>query len=162
MSDCTFAECLGQDYVPGREYWFDVLGNVCYRRDDGSVSVENCTCSPSMADPSFADDVDINNILSKYISTGVMGNVNNRQPIFGDFSDIVDYGTAMQHVITAQDSFMTLPSNVRKRFGNDPQMLMEFISDKANYDEAVKLGLIPPAAAAKQPSTATGDIKTEA
>jgi len=36
---------------------------------------------------------------------------------------------------------MALPSDVRKRFSNDPAELIDFLADKKNDEEAIKLGL---------------------
>ena len=63
---------------------------------------------------------------------------------YGDFTDVVDYETALQRVITAQDSFDALPAKLRDRFENSPANLIEFLNDESNRDEAVKLGLINP------------------
>ena len=42
----------------------------------------------------------------------------------------------------ARDLFMSLDAEVRKRFGNDPAQLLDFLADNKNYDEAKKLGLV--------------------
>ena len=63
---------------------------------------------------------------------------------YGDFTDVVDYETALQRVITAQESFDALPARVRDRFENDPANLIEFLNDESNRDEALSLGLINP------------------
>ena len=38
-----------------------------------------------------------------------------------------------------------LPASVRSKFDNDPQALMNFVDDVANFDEAVRLGVLPKA-----------------
>ena len=77
---------------------------------------------------------------------------NNRIPQYGDFVDIPDFQSAMNAVIGAQRSFDALPANVRKRFANSPQALMEFMSDPENRDEAVRLGLVNPPSASSSPT----------
>lgn len=102
---------------------------------------------PSLAQQSFKDDADINVMLEKFKVTGVMpaGVV---MPTYGDFSDVIDYQTALNALNRARDSFMELPAAVRARFENDPQKFLLFCSDEKNRDEAVRLGLVQAPAAA--------------
>jgi len=95
---------------------------------------------------SFAKDADINNIMNRYKKTGVLGDPSissQRVSRFGDFSDIADYPTIVARIQQAQDDFMTLPSEVRAKFGNLVENALDFIADPANADEAVALGLLP-------------------
>lgn len=97
----------------------------------------------TMAKQSFAGECDINTIMAKYERTGLIDHVNKVQSAYGDFTSVQDYQLCLNQVIEAQDAFDELPSRVRERFANDPSRLMEFVQDEANYDEAVKLGLVP-------------------
>lgn len=91
----------------------------------------------------FAGECDINVIMRRAIKSGVMPvDVLDREPVFGDFSDIGDFHAVQNRLIACQESFLTLPADVRERFDNDPAKLLAFVSDVANKDEAVKLGLI--------------------
>lgn len=87
---------------------------------------------------------DINNVIKRYMKTGTlaqrMGN-----GLYGDFTNVSDFQVSLNRVNDAIQDFQSLPSSIRKRFGNDPAMLIEFISDDSNYQEAVNLGLIPKA-----------------
>lgn len=99
---------------------------------------------------SFKKDADINNILAKYKKTGflvdpLMVNVN-RHAMFGDFSDFQDYGTIMNRITAAQQCFARLPAAVRAKFDNDLQKCIDFMSDAANVEEAIELGLLPESA----------------
>lgn len=90
------------------------------------------------------DAHDINNIMKKYQKIGVNYN---RLPAtsrgqYGDFSNTKTYQQTVQSVIDANQNFAMLPSSIRKRFHNDPQELFDFLNDKQNKDEAIKLGLI--------------------
>lgn len=89
----------------------------------------------------FAEEVDINTIVKRFGLTGQLPE-NPRVPRFGDFTDITDFQTAVNAVREAEASFMALPAEVRSRFANDPQMLMEFLDDPRNREEAGKLGLL--------------------
>ena len=98
---------------------------------------------PSMTQQQFADECDVNNILANYARTGDISLISKGQGFYGDASDYpVDFNTAMQIVLDAQDRFDELPSRVRERFDNDPAKFLTFIDNPENRDEAIKLGLI--------------------
>lgn len=91
---------------------------------------------------SAKDTVDVNKIIYNYTKSGIVSHVNNLQAQYGDFSDIGDYQNCLDTVIKAQDAFMKLPSSLRKEFANDPAQLVEFVSNPANKEKAIELGLI--------------------
>lgn len=84
---------------------------------------------------------DVNNILKQYDKTGLLTHVNNTQAHYGDFTEINEYQTSLNMVIEAQNSFMELPSAIRKRFGNDPGLFIEFVTNPENASEMVEMGL---------------------
>lgn len=94
----------------------------------------------SLTVQSMAEDADINVLMHRYGITGKMPE-NPKIPVYADFTGIGDYRSAVESVMLANQGFMELPATVRARFENDPQRLMEFMEDKANFAEAVKLGL---------------------
>ena len=96
---------------------------------------------PSLAQQQFKDETDINNILRQFNITGILPEAP-LSPRYGDFTGIVDYHTALNAVIAAEDGFMELPADLRARFQNDPENLINFLNDESNKDEAIKLGLI--------------------
>lgn len=110
-----------------------------YALPDGIPTI----CSePSLTQQHFADEVNINNILLKYINTGNCL-ANGQQSMFFDTTIIPDTFQGMQDaLLDATDKFYHLPLNVRDRFKNDPSALLDFIYDSANKDEAISLGLI--------------------
>lgn len=89
----------------------------------------------------FALDSDINEIVRRFGLTGRLPDVVN-VPQYGDFVGITDYHSAMLALRRADESFMEMPAEVRARFNNDPQYMMEFLDNADNRDEAVKLGLV--------------------
>lgn len=104
----------------------------------------------SRAIQSARDECDINTIVRNFGLTGQLPD-EVRVPMSGDFSDVLDYQTALNAVIAADGAFMELPAAIRARFDNNPQKLMEFIADRGNLDEARKLGLLKPAQAEPEP-----------
>lgn len=96
-----------------------------------------------MTKQSFKDEVDVNNIVKKYSQTGIMDHVNNMQGKFTDVSSIPDLHTAMNQVAAAEEMFLALPAEIRKRFGNSAVTFLQFAQDPANSDDMVELGLAP-------------------
>lgn len=126
------------------------MKKVFLRADNGydTDEVSNATglaCEdPSLAQQSFKDECDINTILERFGVTGELPTAR-AVPQYGDFSQVVDYQTAMNSVRASQEAFMELPAKIRARFENDPAKLLDFLGDEANRDEAVALGLVPKA-----------------
>jgi phage internal scaffolding protein len=89
----------------------------------------------------FKDETDINNILRQFNITGLLPQ-SPLSPRYGDFTGISDYQTALNAVIAAESEFDGLPAEIRARFNNNPEELINFLENDKNYDEAVKLGLV--------------------
>lgn len=98
---------------------------------------------PGVTVQSGAEDADINVIVRRFGLTGQMPEPRSLAQ-YGDFTGVTDYQTALNQVMEAQDSFMSLPADVRKRFDNDPAKLYEFVHDDSNLEEARTLGLLKP------------------
>jgi len=89
------------------------------------------------------EECDINLIVKRFSATGEKPvNMQKLQPIFADVSSVGDYAGALRAVTAANEAFAALPAELRTQFGNNPESLVSFIQDDANYDEAVRLGLI--------------------
>lgn len=93
-----------------------------------------------------AADCDINNIMARYERDGLIPHVNQYQGQYGDFAEVYDYQTALNVVMNAEECFMSLPAQIRKRFDNDPGAFLDFVSDPLNRSEMVSMGLIPQSA----------------
>lgn len=106
---------------------------------------------------SHRDHCNINSIMAKARATGVLPVARERMAnaTYGDFSDNADYQTMMNRVCLAQQQFAALPSEVRKRFHNNPGELINFLQDPKNQKEAYELGLTKtaPQAPPVQPET---------
>lgn len=98
---------------------------------------------PSRTKQSFVAECDINNILKQYKLTGQIRHISAKaaQGSYVDLPEPQDFQEAMNTVIAAEDSFATLPSHVRARFGNDPSQFLGFMADPANAEEMIRLGL---------------------
>lgn len=114
------------------------------------IKVQTDNQEPSKTQQQFKDSSNINNIMKKYHATGMITHLNQKQGSYADLSKVKDYQSSLQTVIDAQQAFMTLSSDVRKKFSNDPQELIGFLADPKNRDEAESLNLIT-----KKPKTET-------
>lgn len=126
----------------------------------------------SMTKQSFKDESNINNIVNKYLRTGILPDTSRAALAkWGDFSEIPDYKEALDTVLIAQEAFGELPSSLRNRFNNDPAELLAFVQDAGNREEAIALGLIeapakgeqsdPPAAVVPAPKGAHKGTQSE-
>lgn len=113
------------------------------KRANGSIRVttdfENVK---SMTDQSFEPQSNVNNIMAKYRKTGQISHLSRKQGIYADVSEVPDFMTALTIVNDATQKFMDLPSDIRKRFGNDPANMVDFLADPKNQKEAIELGLM--------------------
>jgi phage internal scaffolding protein len=114
-----------------------------YNYDVDKVSDETgLACQdPSLAQQNFKDESDINYIVRQF---GLTGDLPGQaiSPQYGDFTGVLDYHSAVNAVLAAQDEFMDLPAQMRARFDNDPAKLIDFLGNEENLEEAIKLGLI--------------------
>jgi len=79
---------------------------------------------------SFGPDVDVNTIMRRNGITGSLPFAEHTG-VYGDFTGIEDYDSALERVNGAQERFMRLPAAVREKFNNDPGVLIR----KANEME---------------------------
>lgn len=124
------------------EIWYDRAGNECYFRSNGRINVRTVNNEPSDCIQSEADKLDLAIIKSIYDKTGVMNNVRTDQPRYGDFTSSRDLHDVILRAQEAQEDFMALDAQIRRRFDNDPGKLIDFVMNPKNAQEAVKLGLL--------------------
>jgi len=105
---------------------------------------------PSMTKQCFKEECDINHIMKKYRVTGILEHQNRFQGDYTDCSGVVDYQTALQMIMNADEAFMTLPAKVRSEFNNDPGSFIEFATNPANEARMVEMGLKKPAIESKR------------
>lgn len=109
---------------------------------------------PTLTQQHFAEECDINEILRRSALTGQLP-VNSKVPMYGDFTAIPkSLSESFAMIKQANDLFMSLPWQVRERFGNDPQRMILFLGDEKNRAEAVSLGLVKAPEAPIEPAVA--------
>ena len=99
--------------------------------------------SPSRTKSEFKDEADVNNIVAQCIKKAIALPSGDRQPMFEDFSNIGTYQDAVSSVAQANEEFSHLPSELRAKFDNNVQSLIDFMGDPENKEEAISLGLLP-------------------
>lgn len=107
--------------------------------------VVDCSDDEVRTKQSFANDADINVLVKRFKSGEPMPDPPGRA-LYGNFAAGPDYREAMNRLTAADSAFAELPSEVRLRFGNDPEKLLEFCDDPANAEEGVQLRLFEPPA----------------
>jgi len=111
---------------------------------------------------SFKDECDINRVMERHRKTGIIRQTTQR-PMYGDFSNVGDYQEALNIKLVADEMFAELPSKVRSRFENNPQLFLDFCEDPENEAEAIELGIAgkpapeEPAPAVTDPVTPEGN-----
>ena len=110
-----------------------------YRTAADRVRVTLNTGQESIVQQHAKDECDINNIMAKYRSTGTITHVRGGAPTFDDVSDVVSFHDAMSIITAADEAFMGLPSDLRKRYSNDPAMLLAAI-DRGDDELVRQLG----------------------
>lgn len=96
----------------------------------------------SLTQQNQKEEADINTIIRRFGLTGHLPE-NPRMPSYGDYTGIGTYQEALNAVKQADAAFMALPAEMRYRFENNPENLLQFIADDNNREEAERLGLVP-------------------
>lgn len=124
--------------------------------DDRVVSDGIEFTEPSRTKQSELEACDINNIMARYATTGVITHFASGQPLYGDFSEVEDYQASLNKVMSAEERFNSLPSDIRKKFDYNPQKMVEFILDEKNREECYNLGFFdrPPVEVVENPAPA--------
>lgn len=102
---------------------------------------------PSLVQRHYADAADLNKIMERARRTGAPiqgpGVPGNREPRFLHVTG-QSFHEMLTQVQQVQGAFAGLPAKVRKRFSNNPMLLLDFVSDPKNAAEAVELGILEP------------------
>jgi phage internal scaffolding protein len=110
------------------------------KRDNGTIRVHTLNDEPSMTDQTGLADADINVVWRRMMRGGQVP-LNHKKGVFGDFTNMPSYQDACQTIVNANNEFMKLPSDIRLKFENDPQRLMDYLNDPDKKEESYKLGL---------------------
>ena len=121
---------------------------------------------PSRCDPSQAQDCDINNIIKRYpegTSPYLMSSPGSIDPMsldFGDSTLLPDYQTALELIDKVEETFFSLPSNIRASFDNNPDVFVAQLSDEKYRSKFEQLKLIEKPLESKIPDTEVSPSET--
>jgi len=121
--ETTITQTFRTAYEPHKKYVFKTTGE-------------------SLTQQHFKEECDVINIIKRHDRNGIIEHVQRGQARYGDFSEVADYREALDLVRDAQDEFMTIPSDIRKKFDNDPGKFYEFVSNPDNKEELKTMGFI--------------------
>jgi phage internal scaffolding protein len=99
---------------------------------------------PSLTKQAFKKECDINALMARWQRTGVLEHVKEFQGVYGDYTGVMSYQESLDRVLAADAAFMSLPSSVREKFGNDPHQFIEFMQDPNKAEERREMGLENP------------------
>lgn len=94
----------------------------------------------SMTEQCHGEECRIDNVIKKYRETGVIDRINQKHPQYLDMTGSKTLHEAYNMMTQAQESFMELPSNVRKDFNNDPGLFVDFMQDPKNREKIEAYG----------------------
>lgn len=108
---------------------------------------------------SFKDECDINKIMKKYLRYGQLPALVQREPQYGDFSEVPDYQEALEIVHRAEVAFSALPAAVRRECENDPAVFLERVQDPEwarKHELALPKEVTPPGQPSPAPASKEG------
>lgn len=121
---------------------------------------------PTRTQQHFKNETDINQIVARAIATKNTAIFTPTQrATYYDCTVYADYQQALDRIADVEDDFLSLPSSIRKEFGNNVDQYVAFMTNPDNIGKAVELGLLeggekttatPPASG---PSNPSGDPK---
>lgn len=124
----------------------------------GHDKVEFNTTGESLAQQHFQKECDIKEIIKRNDRAGIIEHVNRGVAQYADVSEVGDYKDALEVITKSMESFMGLPSDIRKKFNNDPGEFFDFATNPDNAGQMVELGLAPspaPAVSGKEAKAST-------
>lgn len=102
------------------------------------------TGTETIVEQSHKAEVDINNIVKRAGNAELIAKVSQMQNFVYDDVTNNDFQEMMNQMIKAKESFSSVPSELRKKFGNDAAAFMDFVHDKDNEQQLIDWGLANP------------------
>lgn len=128
------------------------------KRKNGSFRVQHDLGGKTLTDQSYKNDADVNVLVERWKKTGVLAEKSQKQ--FVDLTHLPSsFEEAHDLVQHAWSLFNDLPAVIRKKMGNDPANLEEFLNDPENQRILEDYGLKQKGAlsATKKPSEASSE-----
>lgn len=110
------------------------------------------TGEETLVQQQFRDEVDANTIVRRFGITREMP-FGAAAGMYGDFTGLVDYESTVEALERARAAFMSLPLEVRERYGNDPGRLIRRAYEVPESDFLTEVGFqAPPAPVVAAPA----------
>ncbi|AXL14558.1 internal scaffolding protein [Microviridae sp.] len=110
-------------------------------RKSYGISINQDEC---MTHQEFKEECNIYNLIKNH-GYDYLQNLNQSvtaaQAMYGDYTQINEYQTALNLVQKSNEMFMQIPSDIRKKFNNDAGQYLEFVSNPKNQDKLIEYGL---------------------
>ena len=100
----------------------------------------DCSVEPSLTQQHFQKECDVSEMLRKFGATGELPE--KQGSFYGDFSNGLDFQSAYDSILSTMEQFQELPSACRDRFGNNPALFLDFVSNPDNAPHFASLGLV--------------------
>ena len=115
---------------------------------------------PSLTSQNEVVNADINHIIRRHMDTGTLGELDYLEMQYGQITstDLLD---AKKMIAAAEKEFMKLPSELRKKFGQDAGAWVDFATNPDNYDQLVKWNMAHPKPKEPAPSPAPSPAPAE-
>jgi hypothetical protein len=94
----------------------------------------------ALTEQSHKNECDINLILAQFMETGLMPNMKQSKPQYGDVSEI-DFQDIQNQLANAKTLFEELPEPVKAQFDNEPFKFLQFAENPENNQALVDMGL---------------------
>lgn len=112
------------------------------------ISQLDCSGDTEITEQAHKDDVNINNIIKRHGMDLIQRTAQLQQGVYlTDDDPTNDFQEAMNIVTKAQQDFEAMPSQIRKKFNNNPAEFLDYVQNSANVDSLVEMGLaqrVPP------------------
>lgn len=114
------------------------------------LSLQSINTLPSRTKQAHKAECDINQIMARYLRTGVIDAQQRHAPRYADCTGL-EFQAMQNQLIATKNMFNELPAQLRDRFDNDPAAFLTFVQDAKNLEEARELGLLKPKASEATP-----------
>lgn len=106
-------------------------------------TVIDFTDDPGLTEQAHAKECDINHKITMYAKGKAIG-VSATPGVYMEVPEGFDFQSSMDTAVKLREQFESHSMEVRKRFHNNIQEMIEFLGEEKNQDEAIRLGLVEP------------------
>lgn len=98
---------------------------------------------PSRTKQAFKEQCDINTIMTRFATTGILPETNSAPPVYGD-APSQTFHESMNAIHEAKNDFYDLPNETREKFDFNPHKYIDFITNNPDASQLADMGLLSP------------------